>query len=252
MITVIIFSLFLIVFIITLYMKSIKDKKVDTFIYSIPQSLKEDVSGSNNIPKKLLQTYVSKERVPQKVFDNIQKFASDYEYTFFSNHQQYEFIKDNYDSSVLDVYNNLQNLAHKSDVFRYCYLYKYGGVYLDIKIELIKPLNQIFVDNYVYTVLSSLKNKIFLRLIEYAKTLPRNIKYLTFTGDFYTKVKDDTQKSLVPGVNIGQESNYYLFVEKCSTNSKDCYDGLDKYGKCCFVYDKDIPIIKIRYSDYPW
>lgn len=262
MIIIIIFSLILISIIITLY---IKNKSCDTFIYSIPKSLEIAIPVSNIIPKKLLQTYISKEKVPQKVFDNIQQFASDYEYTFFSNKEQYEFIKDNYDSSILDAYNNLQNLAHKSDVFRYCYLYKYGGVYLDIKIELIKPLNQIFNNNYVYTVLSSVggticqgiiatppKNKIFLKLIDYAKTLSKNIAYSTFTRDFYNKVSDDTGNTLVPGVNIGKSLSYYLYIEKCTTKSDDCYDGLDKYGKCCFIYDKDIPIIKVRYSDYPW
>ena len=262
MITILIFALILISFIITLYFK---DKNCDTFVYSIPQPLKVDIIESNIIPKKLLQTYINKEKVPQKVFDNIQKFASDYEYTFFSNEHQYQFIKDNYDQSVLDAYNNLENLAHKSDVFRYCYLYIYGGVYLDIKIELIKPLNQIFNNNYVYTVLSSVggticqgiiatppKNEIFIKLIEYAKTLSKNIAYSTFTRDFYAKVSDDTGNTLVPGVNIGKELSYYLYVEKCTKNSMDCYDGLDKYGKCCFIYDKDVPIIKVRYSDYPW
>ena len=32
----------------------------------------------------------------------------------------------------------------------------------------------------------------------------------------------------------------------------DCEDGLDKYNKCCYIYDNNEKIIKTRYSDYPW
>lgn len=264
MIIIIVFTLILITLIISFYFRF---NKRDNFIYTTPKIL--DISSEiiqiEEIPKKLMQTYISYDKVPKKVFNNIKKFAGNYEYSFFDHNTRYNFIKDNYDKSVLDAYNNLENLAHKSDLFRYCYLYINGGVYLDIKIELLKPLDLIFSDNYTYTALSIVrntvcqgiistppKNKIFLDLIEYAKTLPKNIHYHTFTRDFYTKIKNDIGNDLTPGINIGKDMSYYLFQEKCTSNPKDCYDGLDNKGLCCFIYDNDIPIIKVRYSDYPW
>ena len=48
------------------------------------------------IPKRIMQTYVNKDKVPQKVFDNIKKFAPDYEYHFFNHKERFEFIKQNY------------------------------------------------------------------------------------------------------------------------------------------------------------
>ncbi len=48
---------------------------------------------SNSIPKILIQTYKNKNKVPQKVFENIKKFASDYEYRFFEDQDCINFIK---------------------------------------------------------------------------------------------------------------------------------------------------------------
>ena len=262
MIIIIAFTLILITLIISYYNKY---SNCDNYVYSKPEILDINIPIPE-IPKKLIQTYINKDKVPQKVFDNIKKFAPDYEYTFYSDEDCANFLTKNFDISIIETYNNLINTAHKADLFRYCYLYLNGGVYLDIKIELIKPLSEIFIrKECIYSVLSILrntifqgliatppKNKIFLELIEYAKTLPKNIHYHTFTRDFCNKIKDDTGKNLTPGINTGKNMNYYLLKEKCTSNSKDCYDGLDNKGLCCFIYDKDIPVIKVRYSDYPW
>ena len=42
------------------------------------------------------------------------------------------------------MYEKLRHGAHKADLFRYCCLYKLGGVYLDIKMKPEKMLNKIF------------------------------------------------------------------------------------------------------------
>ena len=217
------------------------------------------------IPKRIMQTYVNKDKVPQKVFDNIKKFAPDYEYHFFNHKERFEFIKQNYDKSIVDTYLHITNKAHQSDLFRYCYLYKYGGIYLDIKIELIKPLSDIFKDNYLYTALSIVKNtvcqgiiatppknKLFLDLITFVKNQKEPFQYHIFTRDFYSKIQIDTGNPLKNGVNYGKKMNYYLLNEKCTHNKKDCYDGLDNKGLCCFIYDDNKPVIKVRYADYPW
>lgn len=43
------------------------------------------------------------------------------------------FIKNNYNHRVLNAYDSLKPFAFKADLWRYCILYKYGGIYLDIK-----------------------------------------------------------------------------------------------------------------------
>ena len=217
------------------------------------------------IPKKIYQTYKTKSLVPQKVFENIKKFAPEYEYEFFNDEDCINFIKSNFPPEVLDAYNNLINTAHKADLFRYCLIYINGGIYLDIKTVLLKPLKDIFKDNYVYSALSILKetvyqgiiasppkNKFFLDLIDYIVNTKEITSYQVFTNNFYTQIqKNINSGSINPGLSNGKQ-NFYLFKEKCSIDPNECPDGLDRYGRCCFIYDNDEKIFQVRYADFPW
>ena len=49
-----------------------------------------------------------------------------------------EFIKDFYSEDVLKAYDAIIPAAIKIDLWRYCVLYKYGGIYLDVKFFLCK------------------------------------------------------------------------------------------------------------------
>ena len=53
-------------------------------------------------------------------------------------------------------------------------------------------------------------------------------------------------------VKMKNMPDIYLFQEICTPNKNDCYDGLDAKGLCCYVYDNNQKIIKVRYSEYPW
>ena len=55
-------------------------------------------------------------------------------------------------------YKNLRTAAHRADLWRYCALYHFGGVYLDVKTWLIRPMREIFPTtavNTAYTVLAA-------------------------------------------------------------------------------------------------
>ena len=81
-----------------------------------------------------------------------------------------------------------------------------------------------------------------------------NLPYRVFTSEFYIQIEKETGK-VKPGYNknlVHRGNDYYLFTEKCSKNANDCYDGLDRHGFCCFVWDGGEKIIKTRYADYPW
>jgi hypothetical protein len=53
----------------------------------------------------------------------------------FNDAECREFIAHEYPPDVLRAYDRLIPTAFKSDLWRYCVLYKYGGVYLDVKLE---------------------------------------------------------------------------------------------------------------------
>lgn len=256
-----------ILFIIIIYLLNRKVYKFNNYIILKKEYINDNTLVNESIPKILHQTYSSIDIVPNKVFNNIKKYAPDYEYRFYNDKDCIDFLNIYFDENVIDAYNKATVTAHKADLFRYCLLYIYGGVYLDIKTELIKPLNEIFTENYIYSVLSTNKgtvyqgiiatpprNKFFLTLINNFINIiyMYNIKYIVFTEDFYNEIKKDINKSVVKnGLNIGKENMYYLFRENCDSSNK-CYDGVDRYGLCCYVMDGNNKIIKSRYSDFPW
>lgn len=219
------------------------------------------------IPKVVISTYHDKHKIPKKVYDNIQKYASNYKYIIFDDNDIIRFLMNHYPIDVLETFKKLKG-PHKADLFRYCYLYKYGGIYLDIKTNLIKPLDTVFNKDNVnmYTVLSihsntiyqgiiatTPKHPLFKELIDFMVNIKKPVtKYLIFTRDFYIKLQHYYTSNLVKGMNKGPYGNLYLFNEKCTNNTDDCYDGLDRYHKCCYVYDNNEKIIKTRYADYPW
>lgn len=213
----------------------------------------------------LFQTYHDKSKIPSYIYDNIKKYAPEYTHVIFNDKDIEIFLNTYYKSNVLDTFHSLKSGAHKADLARYCILYIYGGLYMDIKGELIKPLSEIFVDNSeIYTVISIANNDIyqgiikspannplFLSLIDYIVLTNNPTQYSDFCRDFYVQIEKDVGK-VKDGINIGKSGNkYYLFQEK-SLDKEHCYDGLDRYGFCSFVFNKENKIIKTRRSSYPW
>ena len=108
-------------------------------------SVVESISSSpaiimtSKIPLTIYQTYNWKDRIPAKVEANMLKFAPQYERSIYNDSECAEFIKTHFHSSVLQTYLHLKG-AHRADLFRYAILYINGGVYMDIKTELLTPL----------------------------------------------------------------------------------------------------------------
>ena len=55
------------------------------------------------------------------------------QYNIYNDKQSKLFLKKFFNKDVLDAYNILKPYAYKSDLIRYCLLYIYGGIYMDLK-----------------------------------------------------------------------------------------------------------------------
>ena len=228
--------------------------------------LVKNTANEANIPKIIHQTYHS--MPPQKVFDNIRKYAPQYKHIVYNDKDSLSFLQTHFVSDVASCFEDLVEGAHKADLFRYAVLYVEGGVYLDIKTELVMDISNLFPDNHITTVKSTKfqeiyqgviaappRQSIFLDLIHAIVKSSRHPVYNRFCLDFYTYIKMDclNLKSNT-NVHVGKMFRYKLFEEQCSaTDASQCHDGFDRYGFCCNIVDsfsKKI-IIKTRYSDYP-
>jgi len=106
------------------------------------------------IPKKIIQTWENKNFEPefQKIVDSWKDNNPEYDYILFDNHECYTFIKDNFDKNVLNTYESIIPGAFKADLFRYCYLYINGGVYVDIDTLCIGKLDNFLLANIEFVV----------------------------------------------------------------------------------------------------
>ncbi len=62
------------------------------------------------------------------------------------------FIKENFNSDVLNAYKSLIPSSYKSDLWRYCILYINGGIYFDIKFSCVNNFNFIALTENQYFV----------------------------------------------------------------------------------------------------
>ncbi len=228
------------------------------------------------IPNILFQTYYNKNKIPNYVFERIQKYANNYEYILYDDIDAEIFLTKYFNSKVVRRFNKLRLGAHKADLLRYCFLYVYGGIYIDIKTLLIKPLDEIFTNKYLFytcianfdtviyngLIASKARNPLFLSLIWYIIDIPiyiineptKIISYLTFCLDLYKKIQYDlnTTKKLTMGLHKGKTQDYYLFKEVSTLTITDTCTKFDRYGGCQDIYDKNNKIFIGRDPDFPW
>lgn len=230
------------------------------------------------IPKILSQTYHKKESIPEKVRENIRKYASDYNVVIYNDKEGADFIRKYFTGQVLDRYNELTG-AHKADLLRYCILYINGGVYADIKTEFILPLSLLIkkssgTNPLIYLVNSHHQTdtiyngfiatppgqELFLDAINFivqkSIILPM-LYYHYYIQDMFNRVTQDFEDPQPKaGFNAGIRNDFFLFEEHTTNLRKNCPDGLDRYGFCAWIYDNSSGssnrVIKTRYSDYPW
>jgi alpha 1,6-mannosyltransferase len=85
------------------------------------------------IPKNIFQTHKSLDYIESnellKKSTNSWKIEG-FTYTFFDDNQCHQFIETHF-PGMIEVYNRLPLSVMKADLWRYCIIYKYGGIYSD-------------------------------------------------------------------------------------------------------------------------
>lgn len=129
------------------------------------------ISGFTEIPKNIekLREWNGNRKIPKYIFqtmettlisDDMNKFSRQrlidlnpgYEYFYFDALDCRKFIKDNFDKKVFKAYDKLLAGAFKADLFRYCLLYKYGGVYCDINFMPLESFDTYISDDLEFVI----------------------------------------------------------------------------------------------------
>ena len=100
----------------------------------------------SNIPKIIHQIWFQGENnIPDfhKKYQNICKtMYSNWEYMFWDNDSITNLITENY-PHLLFYYNYFPHLVQKVDLARYIILNHYGGCYVDMDVECLKPIDNL-------------------------------------------------------------------------------------------------------------
>jgi len=83
------------------------------------------------VPMNIFQAGINKNFISQTLRINNPEFN----YFYFDANDCEKFILNNYPSSVYDTYKKLIPFEYKLDLWKYCVLYKYGGIFIDDKYD---------------------------------------------------------------------------------------------------------------------
>ena len=213
------------------------------------------------IPKKIYLCCKNKEQIPLYVLDKWKKLNPNYLINLYDDNECIAFLKKYYGPLYVDIFNYIEDGPIKADFWRVCILYKKGGVYSDIDIELLVPLDDFIVPNIsfltckanIYYVLNPhiiicKKNHFILKkCIEiYIHLYKNKIKYnywcwsivfiMTHVINKYIKnIKNDS-------INFDIYNNMYqILKENITTNPKNI--------NCSY---KNIKLLNNRYKTYDY
>jgi mannosyltransferase OCH1-like enzyme len=98
---------------------------------------KDENNKNTVIPLHIYQTWHTNSlpKYMQECVDKLKERNPEFEYHFYNDDDCRNYIKDNFNKDVLHAFDKLKPGAFKADLWRYCILYKKGGIYLDIKYQ---------------------------------------------------------------------------------------------------------------------
>ncbi len=135
-----------------------KQQELVKIPFYTPRSLQHGDS-LNGIPLVLYQSWHS-HQVPQAIHrarEQIRDRNPQLDLYWYSDEDCLRFLQEEFEPEVAAAFEALNPGAYKCDLWRYCILYKRGGIYLDAKFETLLPLAmllavepQMFIKDYGY------------------------------------------------------------------------------------------------------
>lgn len=262
----------LILFVFVFWFRTFKLQKGSTTLLKNAPAPTTDA----RIPKSIMITNKDKTNIPDHIYKQYERHAKGYNLVVYDDKDCELFLKTEYPREVLDKFRSLRTGAHKADLFRYAYLYKRGGVYLDVKTVLLKDLDS-FINHdeplfyVVYTDQSRLYNGIlctppgneyFLRLLDDMVFGPPIKSYIQVCESAARILKEHLLfPGLSPGLSKGLSKGLHetasnipkvcIWKEIFCDSKKHCNGKKDRYGFCNYCIDvNDTKLFKIRDDSY--
>lgn len=165
-----------------------------------------------------------------------------YKIIYYNDNDCFNLIKNNFKSDVLWAYEKLKPTAYKADLFRYCILYLYGGIYSDLTQDFLIKLDNIIDfdkdtlilgEDYnegiqISFICTIPKNNIFIKCIDKIIENCKNEYY----GHFLEITGPRLFKKILDNINVNYiikfyQSNKFLIddnkkkIIKCKSSNHD-------------------------------
>ncbi len=111
--------------------------------------VKKQTNNNSTIPHTVFQTWNTR-NIPNHMYETIMNNVNEnptYDFYIFNDEECRDFIKQHFDEAVLMAFDTLKPGAYKADLWRLCVLYIHGGIYIDIKFKINKPLTSFLNDS---------------------------------------------------------------------------------------------------------
>ena len=106
----------------------------------------EALQGAARIPNRVYQTW-KKPMLPLALAVEVRRFRKlnpDYSFSFFDDQQMAEYMSSYYSGHpILKIFKDVWMPAEKVDIWRFCILYREGGIYCDIDSAMTVPLRSL-------------------------------------------------------------------------------------------------------------
>lgn len=213
------------------------------------------------IPSIIFQTYKNK-NIPTIIKKRWLKLNPNYKYKFYDNRKCYFFLLKYFGRQYAEVFRFIKNGPIKSDFWRVCILYKYGGIYADIDIIPHIPIdNFVDKDTTLYTcvtdpvldadnlnphfIATTPENPLILACVEKYMNDIINTKY-SYSGWSITRIMNDILKKYI-GTDKFYEGKYKKDNQVLQFSQEICPNKNNI--KTCYISQNNINIMNNRDSE---
>lgn len=121
------------------------------------------LANNTKIPRNIAQTYESR-NVTRRKYLSVRSVIDrnpGYNYKFYDSAERANFIKEHFSHYVYNAYNKLIPGTYKADFFRFCFLYIYGGIYMDCKLVCIQSYENLITSGDDMVFAQDIMGKIY-------------------------------------------------------------------------------------------
>ena len=196
------------------------------------------------IPLNIFQTWNTL-FLPHKMNDNVEKIKRnnpEFTYHLYDDNMCRNFIEQHFEKDVLYTFDKLKPGAYKADLWRYCILYKFGGIYMDIKFTEINDFKLINLTDKEYYVRDLYYKELQGIYNAFMSCLPNN----NILFNAIRKIVDNVKNNIYDYSSLYVTGPHLLLHYFNTVEIKKLELYLNDNLEICFI---DKPILRI-YNEY--